>query len=307
MENERGVARLRKPEWLKVNLGGGASYGDVSRLLGNEGLHTICSSGRCPNQGECWREGTATFMILGDICTRQCRFCATTTGRPLPPDTGEAERVARSARAMGLRHAVVTSVDRDDLVDGGAAQWRALIRAMRRECPATTLEVLLPDFMGKPLSLEMVLGERPEIAAHNIETVERLTPTVRSRARYNYSLKVLSRIAASDAVCKSGLMLGLGERQEEVLMTLVHLRAAGVEVLTIGQYLQPTRRHHPVERYVPPEEFDTLRGLAEQMGFRYVEAGPLVRSSFHAARALEACGVSPRRGRLRRGTSQWAG
>lgn len=292
---EKREERLRKPDWLKVNLGGGANYGDVSRLLGSEGLHTICSSGRCPNQGECWREGTATFMILGDICTRQCRFCATQTGRPLPPDEGEAERVARSANAMGLRHAVVTSVDRDDLADGGAAQWQAMIRAMRRECPSATLEVLLPDFMGKPFALERVLGERPEIAAHNIETVERLTPTVRSRAQYKYSLKVLSRIAASDAVCKSGIMLGLGERREEVLMTLVHLRAAGVQVVTIGQYLQPTRRHHPVARYIPPEEFDTLRELAERMGFRYVEAGPLVRSSFHAARALEACGVKPRR------------
>lgn len=295
MDSEKKGGRPRKPDWLKVDLGGGASYAGVSRTLASRGLHTICSSGRCPNQGECWREGTATFMILGDVCTRRCRFCATASGRPLPPDGQEAVRVAQSAREMGLRHAVVTSVDRDDLADGGAAQWRALIRAMRRESPGTTLEVLLPDFMGKPFALERVLGEGPEIAAHNIETVERLTPEVRSRAQYRYSLGVLSRIAASDAVCKSGLMLGLGESHEEVLRTLRDLREAGVSVVTIGQYLQPTRRHYPVQRYVSPDEFAALREEAESMGFRYVESGPLVRSSFHAARALAACGVKPRR------------
>lgn len=296
MDSENRGERLRKPEWLKVNLGGGESYADVSKLLEKQGLHTICSSGRCPNQGECWREGTATFMILGDVCTRQCRFCATATGRPLPPDAGEATRVAQSAKKMGLRHVVVTSVDRDDLADGGAAQWRALIQSMRRECPSATLEVLLPDFMGKPFALESVLLQYPDIAAHNIETVERLTAEVRSRARYKYSMNVLSRVALGDAVCKSGFMLGLGERQEEVLKTLQDLLSAGVQVVTIGQYLQPTRHHYPVQRYVPPEEFDALRREAEQMGFRYVEAGPLVRSSFHAARALAACGVKPRRG-----------
>ena len=293
-ERDKRGARLRKPEWLRVNLGGGERYGEVSKLLESQGLHTICSSGRCPNQGECWREGTATFMILGDVCTRRCRFCATATGVPLPPNVEEAARVADSARAMRLRHVVVTSVDRDDLADGGAAQWCSVVRALRRECPAATIEVLLPDFMGKPFALERVLSERPDIAAHNIETVERLTPNVRSHAKYRYSLDVLARIAGSGAVCKSGIMLGLGERQEEVLQTLRELRGAGVRVVTLGQYLQPTQGHYPVERYVPPEEFFALRHEALRMGFRYVEAGPLVRSSFHASRALAACGVSSR-------------
>lgn len=293
-ERDKRGARLRKPEWLRVNLGGGERYGEVSKLLESQGLHTICSSGRCPNQGECWREGTATFMILGDVCTRRCRFCATASGAPLPPSVEEAARVADSARAMRLRHVVVTSVDRDDLADGGAAQWCSVVRALRRECPAATIEALLPDFMGKPFALERVLSERPDIAAHNIETVERLTPSVRSHAKYRYSLDVLARIAGSGAVCKSGMMLGLGERQEEVLRTLRELREAGVCVVTLGQYLQPTHGHYPVERYVPPEEFSALRHEALRMGFRYVESGPLVRSSFHASRALAACGVSSR-------------
>ena len=198
-ERDKRGARLRKPEWLRVNLGGGERYGEVSKLLESQGLHTICSSGRCPNQGECWREGTATFMILGDVCTRRCRFCATASGVPLPPSVEEAARVADSARAMRLRHVVVTSVDRDDLADGGAAQWCSVVRALRRECPAATIEALLPDFMGKPFALERVLSERPDIAAHNIETVERLTPSVRSHAKYRYSLDVLARIAGSGA------------------------------------------------------------------------------------------------------------
>ena len=224
----------------------------------------------------------------------RCRFCATASGVPLPPSVEEAARVADSARAMRLRHVVVTSVDRDDLADGGAAQWCSVVRALRRECSTATIEVLLPDFMGKPFALERVLSERPDIAAHNIETVERLTPDVRSHAKYRYSLDVLARIAGSGAVCKSGMMLGLGERQEEVLQTLRELREAGVCVVTLGQYLQPTQGHYPVERYVPPEEFFALRHEALRMGFRYVEAGPLVRSSFHASRALAACGVSSR-------------
>lgn len=283
---------LRKPAWLKVELGGGAHYAEVAQQLSKEGLHTICASGRCPNQGECWRAGTATFMILGDICTRSCRFCATAYGRPLPPTPDEAQRVARSIRLMRLRHAVVTSVDRDDLPDGGAAQWVELVETVRRECPGVTIEVLLPDFKGKGAALERVLATKPDIAAHNMETVARLTPQVRSKAEYANSLEVVARIAQSGVVAKSGLMLGLGERQEEVLETMRDLRQVGCEVLTIGQYLRPREENWPVDRYVTPEEFELLKEEGLAMGFTYVESGPLVRSSFRAASALEACGIA---------------
>lgn len=282
----------RKPAWLKIRLGGGQTYSGVSQTIQGYGLHTICSSGRCPNQGECWTSGTASFMILGNVCTRQCRFCATASGHPLPPDTNEPLRLATSIRLMGLRHAVITSVDRDDLPDGGAAIWVETIATVRELNPATTIEVLLPDFMGKPTALTCVLAAAPDVAAHNVETVERLTPTVRSRAKYRYSLGVLERISQSGYRTKSGLMLGLGEREAEVEQTLRDMLSAGVQYLTIGQYLQPRRENLPVLRYYTPEEFNALGQLARSLGFAYVESGPLVRSSFHAERALEACGVA---------------
>lgn len=231
-------------------------------------------------------------MILGNVCTRQCRFCATASGHPLPPDTNEPLRLATSIRLMGLRHAVITSVDRDDLPDGGAAIWVETIATVRELNPATTIEVLLPDFMGKPTALTRVLAAGPDVAAHNVETVERLTPTVRSRAKYRYSLGVLERISQSGYRTKSGLMLGLGEREAEVEQTLRDMLSAGVQYLTIGQYLQPRRENLPVLRYYTPEEFNALGQLARSLGFAYVESGPLVRSSFHAERALEACGVA---------------
>ncbi len=284
----------RKPEWLKVALGGGHTYAGVSELLHQQGLHTICASGRCPNQGECWANGTASFMILGNICTRACRFCATQTGIPLPPDINEPTRLAHSIQRMNLRHVVVTSVDRDDLPDGGAQHWADVVEAIREANPTTTVEVLLPDFLAKPGALELVLATRPELVAHNLETVERLSPEVRSRARYDYSLSVLERIASAGLVPKSGLMLGIGEEKNEILATMDDLRAVGCQVLTLGQYLQPRRENLNVVRYLTPEEFDELGDIARAKGFRYVESGPLVRSSFHAERALLACGIMPK-------------
>lgn len=283
--------RLRKPEWLKIRLGGGDTYAGVSRTLEERGLHTICSSGRCPNQGECWQAGTATFLLLGNICTRSCRFCATPTGHPLPPDAQEPEKIAQSVRILMLKHVVLTSVDRDDLPDGGAAHWVRTIEAIRVTSPKTTIEVLLPDFMGKTGALEHVIESNPAILAHNIETVERLTPTVRSRAEYRYSLQVLERIALAGGLTKSGIMLGLGESQAEVLATMDDLCSVNCQILTIGQYLQPRRANAAVRRYVSPSEFAELADEARSRGFRYVEAGPLVRSSFHAEQALAACGI----------------
>lgn len=283
---------MRKPDWLKIRLGGGDTYAGVSRTLEERGLHTICSSGRCPNQGECWAAGTATFLLLGNICTRSCRFCATPTGHPLPPDADEPEKIAQSVKILQLKHVVLTSVDRDDLDDGGASHWNAVIGAIRAEMPQTSIEVLLPDFMHKDGALQRVIEARPDIVAHNIETVERITPHVRSRAQYRYSLSVLRQIAAAGAICKSGIMLGLGETFAEVEQTLRDLREVGCAVVTIGQYLQPRRTHVPVERYVSPQEFDELAACARELGFRYVESGPLVRSSFHAEKALAACGIT---------------
>ncbi len=282
---------LRKPSWLRIQLGGQGSYAKVRATLEREGLHTICTSGRCPNQGECWNEGTATFMILGDRCTRNCRFCATSTGHPLPPDPQETRRVVRSVQLLALRHVVLTSVDRDDLPDGGASQWVELIEALRAQCPHTTIETLPPDFKGKQDALERVIAAHPDIIAHNIETVARLTPDVRSKATYNHSLQVLQQMADSGLVTKSGLMLGLGENEQEVRQTISDLYRAGCKVLTIGQYLQPRIDNWPVARYVTPAEFEDYKSYALALGFRYVASGPLVRSSFHAVSALKACGL----------------
>ena len=279
---------LRKPEWLKISLRSTADTADVEQIVEGRCLHTICTSGMCPNKAECWSRRTATFMILGDICTRNCRFCATTTGRPLPPDVEEPKRVAESVRLMGLKHVVVTSVTRDDLPDHGAQIWAETVEAIRRENPDSTIELLISDMDARAELLDTVLASRPDIVGHNIETVERLTPEVRSRAKYRTSLQTLKHIADSGAVAKSGLMLGLGESEEEVLQTLKDLREVGVSIVTLGQYLRPTKEHYPVKAYITPEKFEEYRLKALEMGFAYCASAPLVRSSYLADAALEA-------------------
>lgn len=277
---------LKKPDWLKIRLHRSAEYAGVQRIVREHALHTICSSGKCPNKAECWSRRTATFMILGDICTRNCRFCATRTGRPLPPDEAEPEQVAQSVRLMQLRHVVVTSVTRDDLPDGGAAHWARTVRAIRSEFPDATIELLIPDFDAAPL--EVVLASKPDIIGHNIETVERLTPAVRSRARYATSLQTLRYLSQAGATTKSGLMVGLGENDDEVVQTLRDLRDAGVKIVTIGQYLRPTLEHHPVAAYITPEKFEWYRQQALALGFSYCASAPLVRSSYLADEAMRA-------------------
>ncbi len=283
------VVRELKPEWLKIKLHDGAGYAEVAHIVERHGLHTICSSGRCPNKAECWSRKTATFMILGDICTRGCKFCATPTGRPLPIDNDEPQKVAESIRLMGLRHAVITSVDRDDLPDAGADHWRRVIEAIKEVNPNTTVEVLLPDFDGKPELMDVVIAAKPHILGHNLETIRRITPLVRSKAKYDTSLKTLAYFAQSGIPTKSGLMVGLGESHEEVLEAMSDLRKAGVEIVTLGQYLRPTAKHYPVDRYVTPEEFDQFKAEGLAMGFKYVASAPLVRSSYLADQAVEAC------------------
>lgn len=260
----------------------------VLHRLAGDSLHTICTSGMCPNRAECWGAGTATFMIGGNICTRACRFCNVATGRPHPLDNDEVDRIASTIKEWRLKHAVVTSVDRDDLPDGGAIHWVALIRAIREQSPMTTLETLVPDFRGNREALDIVIAERPEVMSHNLETVRRLTPSIRSVATYDGSLAVIKRIADAGIVAKSGIMLGLGETIDEVIQTMEDLRAAGCKVMTIGQYLQPTERHIEVTEYVHPDVFEKLRleGLAR--GFDHVESAPLVRSSYHAERHVPA-------------------
>lgn len=272
----------RKPSWLKIKLSGGKRYSSVKKIVAENKLHTICQSGSCPNLGECWGAGTATFMILGEICTRSCRFCATHTGKPLPADNGEPERVARSVKLMKLRHCVITSVDRDDLADGGAEIWARTIEQVRKDNPGTTVEVLLPDFQGKTGALEEVLAAQPDIAAHNLETVRRLTPMVRSAARYDYSLQVIRKIRETGLRSKSGIMVGLGETFQEVLETMDDLRSVNCQMITIGQYLQPTIAQLPVEEYIHPDIFAQYREEGLKKGFASVESNPLVRSSYHA-------------------------
>jgi len=274
----------RRPPWLRVRAPTGETYHWLKRLMRARGLHTVCEEAHCPNIGECWGHRTATFLILGDTCTRNCRFCNVKTGRPAPPDPDEPERVAQAALAMGLRHAVVTSVDRDDLPDGGASVFAAVIRRIRSLQPDCTVEVLIPDFRGQIGPLKTVMDERPDILNHNVETVPRLFRTVQPQCRYEWSLAVLRNAKAlwPEAVTKSGLMVGLGERVDEVLNMMQDLRDLDVDILTIGQYLQPTRRHAPIARYYTPEEFEMLRERGYEMGFRWVESGPLVRSSYNA-------------------------
>ena len=280
------MKRVRKPEWLKISIGANERYTETKRIVESHCLHTICSSGRCPNMGECWGRGTATFMIGGNICTRSCKFCNTQTGRPLPLDPQEPAHVAESVRLMKLSHAVVTSVDRDDLPDLGAAHWAQTIGEIRRLNPETTIEVLIPDFQGRRELVEQVIEARPDIISHNMETVRRISPLVRSAARYDTSLEVIRQIAASGITAKSGIMVGLGETPAEVEELMDDLRAAGCQIMTIGQYLQPSHRHYPVAEYVTPEQFKRYEETGLAKGFTQVESGPLVRSSYHAEKSL---------------------
>jgi lipoic acid synthetase len=287
--------QARKPAWLKVRAPGGPNYMRLKALMRERNLHTVCEEARCPNIGECWEERTATFMILGDVCTRRCGFCAVSHGRPEWQDWGEPDRVGRTVAEMDLRHVVVTSVNRDDLADGGAEIFARTIVAIRREAPGCRVEVLIPDFQGSAPALETVLHARPDVLNHNIETVPRLYGPVRPGSRYGRSLELFRRASghSTEPVTKSGMMLGLGETMDEVRATMADLRAAGVQLLTLGQYLRPSPAHLPVVRYVPPAEFEALAADGRALGFRHVEAGPLVRSSYHAKRQVEAACVVP--------------
>ena len=278
--------RLKKPKWLRVKLPTGENYKKVRALVDEHKLHTICESGSCPNMGECWGEGTATFMILGNICTRSCGFCGVQTGKPLEVDLYEPGRVAHSVKTMGVKHAVITSVDRDDLKDGGSEIWAQTVRAIRVQSPTTTLETLIPDFAGKWENLQLIIDVAPEIVSHNLETVRRLTKQVRIQAKYDRSLEVLFRLKKGGMRTKSGVMLGLGETYEEVIETMQDLRSVNVDILTLGQYLQPSLKHLPVHEFITPERFEEYKELGMKMGFKYVESGPLVRSSYHAEKHI---------------------
>ena len=276
-----------KPRWLRVKLPTGEKFKNVRKLVDNYGLNTICESGNCPNMGECWGAGTATFMILGNVCTRSCGFCAVATGRPESVDWDEPERVARSIKLMKIKHAVLTSVDRDDLRDGGSIIWKETVQAVRRMVPGTTMETLIPDFKEEWVNIDRIIDVAPEIVSHNIETVRRLTRKVRIQAQYDRSLKVLKYLKDQGLPrTKSGMMLGLGETEEEVIDSLKDLREAKVDIVTLGQYLQPTPQHLPVKEFVTPESFAKYKEIGLDMGFRYVESGPLVRSSYHAERHM---------------------
>ena len=284
--SETTIVKTKKPNWLKVKLPTGEDYKKVRNLVSEHKLHTICESGNCPNMGECWGAGTATFMILGNICTRSCGFCAVSTGKPNEVDIFEPARVAKSVKLMNVKHAVITSVDRDDLSDGGSNIWVNTVKAIRRQSPNTTLETLIPDFAGKWENLQKVIEVAPEIVSHNIETVRRLTKTIRVQAKYNRSLELLLRLKQGGMKTKSGLMLGLGETHEEVIETLEDLRSVKVDIVTLGQYLQPTPKHAPVVEFIKPEKFDFYKDFGLKLGFKYVESGPLVRSSYHAEKHL---------------------
>lgn len=281
-------SKIGKPEWIRVKLPTGKKYTELRGLVDKYKLHTICTSGSCPNMGECWGEGTATFMILGNVCTRSCGFCGVKTGRPDTVDWAEPEKVARSIKLMNIKHAVITSVDRDDLKDMGSIIWAETILAIRRLNPQTTLETLIPDFQGNTTNIDRIIAVAPEVVSHNIETVRRLTRQVRIQAKYDQSLEVLRYLKAQGIHrTKSGIMLGLGETEEEVFESLHDLRKANVDVVTIGQYLQPTKKHLPVSRFVNPEEFGRYEAFAKDLGFRHVESGPLVRSSYKAHKHIQ--------------------
>ncbi len=279
-------AAPKRPDWLRVRLPYGENFRRVRAIIDTHQLHTVCESARCPNMGECWGEGTATFMILGNICTRSCSFCAVATGRPTELDVEEPFRVAEAIRLMGVKHAVITSVNRDELTDGGASIWAATIREVRKANPSTTMETLIPDFKAKWDALEVVLAERPNVVSHNMETVQRLYRRVRPQARYERSLEQIRRTKDYGLRTKSGVMLGLGETDAEIVQIMTDLVAHGCDVLTLGQYLQPTKLHLPVERFVTPEDFARYKAIGLDLGFKYVESGPLVRSSYHSERHL---------------------
>tara|TARA_B100000795_G_scaffold67946_1_gene46907 strand:- start:5000 stop:5875 length:876 start_codon:yes stop_codon:yes gene_type:complete len=279
--------RQGKPKWLRVKLPTGQNYKKVRKLVSSHKLHTICESGNCPNMGECWGAGTATFMILGNICTRSCGFCAVSTGKPLAVDWSEPERVARSVKLMEVKHAVVTSVDRDDLKDGGSIIWTDTVKAIRRVSPSTTMETLIPDFKGNMDQVQRIIDVAPEVVSHNMETVKRLTRSVRIQARYERSLEVLKYLKEGGMRTKTGIMLGLGETEEEVIEAMKDLVDVGLDVLTLGQYLQPTPKHLPVLDFVTPEQFAKYKVIGLELGIQYVESGPLVRSSYKAEKHLK--------------------
>jgi lipoic acid synthetase len=280
--------RQRLPQWMKMKMPKGESYSKVKNLVEKHGLHTICTSGNCPNIGECWNRGTATFMILGDICTRRCKFCAVKSGKPLPPDLKEPEKIAESVRIMGVKHCVITSVDRDDLDDQGAVIWARTITEVKRVNPNTKIEVLIPDFRGKEELIQQIIDAKPDVISHNLETTERLTPFVRFASKYRRSLDVIKYIADNYNIAKSGIMLGLGETYEEILQTMDDLLEAGCKVMTIGQYLAPTKKHMPVVEYIEPERFAEYRRIGLEKGFKFVESSPLVRSSYRAEEHVNA-------------------
>lgn len=280
------VSFRRKPEWLKVKLPHGFKTKDVIGLLNDKHLHTICSSGMCPNRAECWGAGTATFMICGNICTRNCKFCNVTNRKPLPLDPQEIIDIAESIKSLNLKHIVMTSVDRDDLPDQGAHHWADAIRTIKERCPGITMEVLIPDFQGRTDLIDLIIEQKPDIISHNMETVRRLTPDVRSVATYDRSLAVLKYIASKGIRTKSGIMLGLGETREEILETMDDLLAAGCQVMTIGQYLQPSKLHYPVRDYIHPDTFAEYGEIGRKKGFRHVESAPMVRSSYHAEKHI---------------------
>jgi len=282
IEKSSNQTILRKPEWLKIKVPSGKEYLSVREIVEEHKLHTICTSGHCPNMHECWGRGTATLMILGDICTRACGFCNVKTGRPNIADWGEPKRVAESVKLMGLKHCVLTSVDRDDLDDGGAGIWELTVKEIKKLSPETTIETLIPDFDGKENLIHLASKAGQEVVSHNVETVRRITPWARSRAKYDVSLKTLEIVSKTGVITKSGIMVGLGEKPEEVLETMDDLRNVGVEVITIGQYLQPTRKHLQVKEYISPELFAEYKVRGIEKGFRFVESSPLVRSSYHA-------------------------
>jgi lipoic acid synthetase len=287
LELDKGIeTRQRLPHWMKMKRANGENYSRMKNLVMRQNLRTICTSGNCPNIGECWNHGTATFMILGNTCTRHCKFCSVPTGKPLPVDWQEPERLAESVKSMNVKHCVITSVDRDDLEDLGVGLWSAAIRRMKEVNQHTTMEVLIPDFQGRRELIQQIINEKPEVISHNLETVERLNRQIRSKARYNISLEVLKIIAQSGITAKSGIMLGLGETEEEIFKTMDDLLVAGVKVMTIGQYLQPTLYHMPVHAFIPLEQFEKYHETGLNKGFVIVESSPLVRSSYHAERHI---------------------
>ena len=281
------VPRAPKPKWLRVKLPTGEEYKKVRNIVSEHKLHTICESGHCPNMGECWGEGTATFMILGNVCTRSCGFCNVNTGKPEEVDVFEPVKVANSVSLMGVKHAVITSVDRDDLKDGGSEVWAQTVRAIRQQSPGTTMETLIPDFGGKWENLQQIIDVAPEVVSHNLETVRRLTKSVRIQAKYDRSIELLRRLGKAGLRTKSGIMLGLGETKQEVIEAMDDLRSVGVHILTLGQYLQPTSKHLPVAEFIHPDTFKELEKIGLEKGFMYVESGPLVRSSYHAEKHVK--------------------